>query len=303
MDKEISAVSSAYSAVISSLRKFQLLGTTAEALEKGKLLEEAGATFLATLKGCARSVETALADCQFQIKEMNEELRTPRPVGPYVFNTVNGALSYQGLDYLTPELKVEPAKREPAKPEPAKLEPSPRISRVFIKEINSFTRAIEVSDLHQIPSMFHYYNNPDDKKNGPGLYCCLAAGVYVKMAFPVVVNSKARDSRDRSIRCKYGPKEACEQARQQKARDHRSAVRACNYAHKGENLVRVGYNSRCDPVPWFGNPQTLMRDLPSLGKEEIRTILMYGLNDLFSAGIWLEQKKIRNVVVSHLDVA
>jgi hypothetical protein len=30
---------------------------------------------------------------------------------------------------------------------------------------------------------------------------------------------------------------------------------------------------------------------------------MYGLNDLFSAGIWLEQKKIRNVVVSHLDVA
>lgn len=177
------------------------------------------------------------------------------------------------------------------------------VNRTLIPDIGYRLKINTTDKLQSIPQMFKYYNNKNDKDNPPGVYCCIVPNVYIRVQFPSVIDSTKEYSRVKTIRCKYHDKLTCDDQRKKMANYHRSTLRTCNYAHKGDTIVKIGYPSRCSRLPRFGNPQTLGKDIKIIGINEIKNILMYGLSDLISAAVWFDYNKITKKTYSFINIA
>lgn len=281
----------AYSTMVSEYNKLQLQDHSKDSIAKGNALVSQGNKLLNIMKNHVQSLETLLSDCKYFVEEVEEDLSYPAPNDDYVYKTAYGMLSYKGRDY-TPSKKKKIIKQ-----------PKEEQIRHLIKPINYYFHAKKVKKLKDITPMFYYYDNPNDKTYTPGLYCCVSPTIYVKVPFPEIIDSTKEYSRVRSIRCKYNSKSICDEKRSMMASRHRSNIRTCNFAHTGENIIKIGYPSRCASIPRFGNPSTLVKDIKLVNFTDIKNILMYGLSDILSASIWFDYNKITKRVLPDIDKA
>lgn len=132
-----------------------------------------------------------------------------------------------------------------------------------------------IDDIKNIPPMFYYYrgNCGKIKRAGqfyPGIYTRLANGTYVQVPEALEVVS---DSSQRTMKC-TNPK--CQPYR-------------CGFAHKGSNFKKVGIPARCPSCPRFGNTETLREDCVLATEQDVKMTLMYGMNDMFTAALWIEK--------------
>lgn len=164
-----------------------------------------------------------------------------------------------------------------------------------IPELSYTIKLNKVKSLKDIPSMFYYYEG--DKKNPPGVYCSFR-DTYMKIPFPEIIDSTKDQSRVRSIRCKYNTKEMCEQMSQK----YNYKNKMCYYAHTGEKITKIGYNSRCS-IANFGNPSDFERNIKYVGLNDVKSLLLYGLNDVFISALCIDYNKYSGGGFSHLDEA
>lgn len=320
-------MSEKYSQIIKKLNQFQLSFNTKSSYNEGTEILKEGWKLLKNMKNQIISLETALCDCQDFVNDIENDLSTPLPKEDFVFTTKNNMLSYKGRDYIhktiekTKELnkelnqiiiqeeeKKEKQKKEKQKKQKEKqqqLQQSQNITieNINIKEINYMLNLPRVSNLNEIKHMFYYYNNPNDKINTPGIYCNILNNICIKVPFPNIVDSTKEYSRCRSIRCKYGSKKLCDEQRQKMAKYHNSSIRTCNFAHSGDLITKIGYPSRCATIPRFGDSSNLINDIKSIKIDDIKNLLLYGINDIFSSTIWFDFNKINNVTFSNIEYA
>jgi hypothetical protein len=79
------------------------------------------------------------------------------------------------------------------------------------------------------------------------------------------------------------------------AKLHNSMQRTCNFAHSGDKLLKIGYQSRCPSIPNYGNPDTFIQDTYHVSDDDIKNLLLYGLNDTLIASVWLQKNNHKNI--------
>ncbi len=162
----------------------------------------------------------------------------------------------------------------------------PRRAVTYIQPYNSNLTMLHVNEL-AFEESFRYYNG--------GVYFCLGHRNYAKVPYVNIIDNKTTN-KARSIRCRFGSKELCK-------RSGYSNRQECFFAHDGETMIKVGYPGRCGQIVDFGNPSSFNFGVSKIGISDIRTMLMYGLNDLFVVMLWLEYHGIKNKIFENLEVA
>lgn len=309
--------------IVKEFNNVQLSDYTKNTIEHANDLLYSGNNLRNILKTHLASIDNLLSDCSNLVSEITEELSVERPVGGYVYHTTKGMLSFPMRDLMVepygPILPCAPytvspyvsPTTVPSYTVPCKYlsqlyelrtEPhiEPRIEPVdtIIPHINYNLKIPHVSDLSQIPPAIYYSDKPTS-----GLYMRLINNNIVQIPFPEIIDSKKEYNRNHSIKCKWGDKRECLIQRQKLAKIHNSVIRTCNFAHSGDQLVKVGYPSRCPTIPSFGNPSTFKDDLKYVTETDVKNMLMYGLNDIIIASTWLDYANIVNTTFDKLDYA
>lgn len=289
-----------YSELIKDVSKFQLSDNVLSILEDNKKNMDRMAQFVSTMKTYTRLIDILLAEYNDHIDERIDELTHEEPKDNFVFTVKNGILSYKTKDFIPAERKTSKlhnsANDDHSTSSIANPERPLKIEKTFISEVDYAMNMPVVTQLDQIKPMMCYYKNPDDKRHTSGVYMCIIPGVYVKMPFPQIIDSTKVYNRAKSIRCKYLTKKSCDEKRRDMADRHNSEVRICNYAHHGDKIVKIGHPSRCVKLPRLGNCDTLKNDIVYVEAVHIKNILLYGLNDIFTAAMWLDYKNIHGVI-------
>ena len=278
-------LNAAFSNLVKKYNKFQLSNHTKASLIEGSEIINEGAEVLNCIKSHLTTLESLVSDCKDFVNEIEEDLSQKPRAEDFVYQTKKGMLSYIGHDYIQKD--KTPVIQKP------KVSP-----RVFIDELKYNIKLSTVKNLKQLQPMFSYVQA--DPNYAPGFYACVIPGVYVRVPFPVVV--EAGGDRDHSVRCKYRTKESCNLQRGKMAKYHNSQVRQCSFSHEGEKIIKIGYHTRCPAVPDFGNPATMASDVKSVGTDDIQSVLMYGITDLFSAAVYFDYYKVSKVF-DRVDIA
>lgn len=279
-------LNSAFSDIVKKFNTLQLSNHSKASISEGNIILSTGVELLNQLKNYTKSLETLLSDCQDFIKEVEDDLSKKPHKEDFVYHTSNGMLSYLGRDLIVKNADSKNTSNE------SKISNPVTIERVLIPEIGYYMRLPVIQDVRKIPPMFYWYKG--DTQHSAGIYCCLIPGVFAKVPFPEIIDSTKEYNKGRSIRCKYRTKALCDDQRSKMAQYHDSQVRICNFAHTGEKIVKIGYPSRCAQVPNFGNPSSITNDIKSIDEDAIKNILMYGLNDIAVAAIYLDYTKINS---------
>lgn len=201
----------------------------------------------------------------------------------YVHHTYNGMLDYSerisndDRSSLKKILELSFGRHVPS-PSPSHHQPT-NVS-YHIKELNYKMTLPTVTKLSDIPAAFYLYKD-EHKPEKTGIYINLGSSNIVKVCFPTIIDSTKDFNKSHTIRCKYITEENCKANTQGKT---------CFYAHKGDSLIKIGIQARCPECPNFGNPQTIRHDIKNVSN--IDTMLMYGVNDLMIAKLWLDYKKV-----------
>jgi len=279
-----------FSQLTQEYNKLQLLSHSKQTRKKCKQFLTNGTRLYNHIKMHLNSLEALLSDCEEYLQEIDDDLSATLPKEDYVYETSNGMLSYLGRDHIVKDTKKI-----------NKATKIPRYEKYYIKEIDYSLNLPIVNQLHDITSMFYYYNNNKDKKNPPGIYCSILPGIYIKVAFPTVVDSTKDSNKTKSVKCKYGTLVACIEQREKMAKYYNSSIRVCNYAHKNEKIIKVSNPSRCIAVPKIGNASTLLSDIKLVNLSDIKHLLLYGLNDIFTAAIWFDYNHITTLTCNNID--
>lgn len=292
-DEYISTLGNIFSNLVRAYNRFQLTDHSLETLNDGKEILKRGVKVVCTIKEHIKAFESVLSDCQDFIKEIEDDLSEEPKEEDFVYSTKHGMLSYRGRDFI-------PTDKEPHTNRVKGIR-KPQVSeQVFIEELGYYMKLPTIKNIRDIPPMLYWYNG--DSTYSKGVYCCIVKGVYTRIPFPEITDSTKDHTRDRSVKCKYHRKEDCDVHRIKMAKLHNSVIRVCNFAHEGDHIVKIGYPARCI-VPSFGNPATFKNDINNVTLDSIKVMLMYGLNDIMVSAIWLDCKKIKDVVYDKLDIA
>lgn len=281
-----------YSKITKSFIKLQLSDYTEDTVKLSSELTVTGNRVLNHLKMQIRNLETLLAECSNFTDEVVEELSGEAKQTEYVYATKNGMLGYPGKEFIADVSKyMMKGRHEEQKPEPTALKVE---SKHLIQEIGYSLKLPSVEKLTEIPPALYFHNG--------GVYMRLPNNNLAKIPFPEVVDSKKEYERKHSIRCKYQTKAECDAQRQKMAKIHSSQVRVCNYAHTGDQLIKIGYPSRCPSVPNFGNPKTMSQDIKYVSTPDIKNTLMYGLSDIMSAVVYFDYFNIKDISINNLEM-
>lgn len=127
-----------------------------------------------------------------------------------------------------------------------------------------------VQRLEDIKPCFHYYDG--DSKHPHGVYMSIFPGVIMQVPLMTVVPYSMENSNYYSMKCTVGKK--CKNYK-------------CTFTHPGSDYIKIGSISRCPHAHSFGNKDSLNEDIKKVSIEDIRIVLAYGSNDLFSVALWL----------------
>jgi len=172
--------------------------------------------------------------------------------------------------------------------------PKKEVKQVKIPELNYNMKFTITNNIQEIPPAIWYYGG---SKYNKGFYICLVAGVYVQIPFPEVVESSNTFRKNNTIRCIHGTYENCSARKAFK-----KTYTPCSYSHVGEKIHKVGHNFRCQKIITFGNKSTLLNDVHSLEENDVRQVLLYGLNDLMAATIWADKTKFNTSLQVMCDI-
>lgn len=226
------------------------------------------------------TIESILRDTIELTDNIATSIQVDDAKSDYVHMSGNGILVYKDERFVE---KPQPPKKKAIKT--LNHTDQQRRTITYIQPYNSNLTAIHVNDL-TFEDSFRYYND--------GVYFCLGHRNYVRVPYVNIIDNKTTN-KARSIRCRFGSKEACKRSgycRQE-----------CFFAHDGDIMTKVGYPGRCGQIVDFGNPSTFNFGVSRIGIGDIRTMLMYGLNDLFVVMLWMEYHGIKNKVFENLDIA
>ena len=237
-----------------------------------------------------------------KIEFITNDLKNNKKYSSYVYHTAGGMLSYPGREELLNELNKKDNLNNLKNKNTTKLEnktkPKFIIKNVIIDELKYNIKLNVVNNLKDIPVALYYYEG--DKVNSKGIYINVLDNNIIKVPFPEIVSSKETD-RKHSIRCKFENKIECNNQRERMAKKHGGSVRVCNFAHSSDLMIKLGINARCPNSPQYGNPSTVKEDIKNINMADIKNLLLYGINDLALAAIWMNYNKIENIVINNLD--
>lgn len=285
-----------FSRFVKYFNKLQLLDYTKDTIKSGQDIIKHGSNLVISLKNHIKSIETLLSDCSDFVDIITEDLSKERPVGDYVYHTTNGILSFPGRDFIIKKVTNPSTKRHTSQKTQTKQTNIPITTN--IKSIGYNIKIQHIDDISKLPPVIYYVKSPN-----PGFYMRLLNDNIVRIPFPEIVDSKKEYERKQSVRCKYNSKEECNFQRQKMANIYKSSLRTCSFAHTGDSIVKVGYPARCPSVPNFGNPTTMSRDINFVTLNDIKNMLMYGLNDIMTAIVWLDYNNINKHMFDELDIA
>jgi hypothetical protein len=154
---------------------------------------------------------------------------------------------------------------------------TPVVGKKQFKRGNATLDLPMVDSLDDIPPAMYLYKD--------NIYIRLTETTVIQVPF-ITVFDEHHENKKHTIRCK---KDRCPNAFK------------CPYAHRGISLRKIGVTARCPSCPRYGNDQTIDEDMRKIDMKDIRTILMYGLNDLYAAAIYLQAKGIRENIID-LDI-
>ena len=153
-----------------------------------------------------------------------------------------------------------------------------------------------VEKFEDIPEALYAVTEDDDN----GIYLNLFGGV-VKIPFPNLLDGTKSMARAGSICCKYIDFDKCKNARENLAAKFGSPLRDCNFAHQGEQYMRIGTLFRCPDNPLLGSHETFSKDIRSCNLHDIKLLLMNSLSDLLISAIWqYHHKKIK--ILKNVDI-
>ena len=159
--------------------------------------------------------------------------------------------------------------------------PQDTFKAVDIENVNLALPAVEC--LNDIKPSLYWNSGTDGSKQG--IYICICNGFYVEVPYAALAASNS-GTREKTVICKHELFEKCLAFRKANSAKFNTPIRECNYAHVGDNLIRVCISARCPNAPDFGRIDTLKTDLKRATTRELRTILMYSLSDLLLAALW-----------------
>lgn len=292
------------SKIIRHYNRLQLADHTKSTVSSGNNLITTGATLLRNFKNNVKTLETLLSDCSDFVEEVKEDLSFPKREGDFVYLTSGGMLSYPGRDLIVKEEKKEVKDKKPNENKKQN-----KNDRVLINELGYYLKLPVVTDIKQIPPALYYFKEDDNKKtnkktkNRTGIYINLGNGNYARIPFPEIVDSKKEYDRKHSIRCKYISKKDCDDQRYKMSKYHNTQIRTCNFAHTGDQIIKIGYPSRCPSVPNYGTPETFSDDIKNINMNDAKNLLMNGLNDVMSSVIWFDYAAQKENIFSNLESA
>jgi hypothetical protein len=238
------------------------------------------------------SIESIVSDTQDLLEEIKDEITIDDQKGDYVHTSKNGKLVYRHERFIKNDTMDIVSAAPKKKAGILTLEPIRKKNNKILTYIPEYGTNINIqhtNDPNTLSDIFQFYKG--------GVYCCISNRNLIKVPYIHINESKAMN-RSFSIRCRFGTKENCKNFNKFNRTD-----KECMFAHKGEKMTKIGYATRCNQIPDFGNPETFIRDVSKISLDDIRTILMYGVNDLFIAALWMEYHDIKNKVIENLDIA
>ena len=282
-----------FSKLIKQYNQLQLSDYSTTTIEHGNTLITNGITLLKSIKSHCITLETLLTDCSDFVKELTHEEPNEHN-SMYVYKNKNNILSYPGKSSIN---IIEAYEEDLNKKKKKSIKSKPTIEeRVNIPDLGYKMKLPSIADIADIPPAMYYHEQTK------GVYIRLPNNNIFRVPFPEVVDSRKDYSRRQSIRCKYKTKEECDEQRCKMATMYNSQVRTCNFAHKGDKLVKIGYQSRCPSMPNYGNLETIAEDIKILNDGDIKSLLLYGLNDIFMAALWMDYVQLKNKTIHNLCV-
>lgn len=234
---------------------------SSETIERARCYIEKYRKLLNTIQKQAEKLVTLTDNCEEFAEGLEDDIDTPRS-DDFVYQTKRFMLHYKNNDKNT-NLKIK--------------EPPQKIETVAVN-LSSFGYSMHLptvrtmEELHKLHSIYYC----EETKS---VWMVLPGANLVKIPFPDIVDCTKSTEKTNSIRCRYQSKAICG--------DNKQGFWTCSYAHTGEKMVKLGYPIRCPSVPNFGNPSTIRRDIQYVKLNDIKSLLMYGLNDVIVAAIWL----------------
>lgn len=142
-----------------------------------------------------------------------------------------------------------------------------------------------IDDIKNIPPMFYYYRGNSGRVKRPGQFY---PGIYIRLANGTVaaVPTDVEVVHDISEAAKRGTS---------KCKNPQCVPYRCGFAHKGANYKKLGNTARCPGCPKFGNGDTISEDCILATESDIRMVLLYGLNDIFSSALWIERNRFTGI--------
>ena len=259
--------------------------------------------WLTTMQYYTSNAKNLMSECDKLAFDIQNDLSV-LPVDNYVYHTTDGMLSYPGREIYNkkPLINLELLKKidkYAGKNEKPVNEKSEKRKNIVIEPFNYNIKLTNYQNITQAPESLFYYTGAENKE---GIYIKLLNGVSVKVPFPEIIDSKREFDRKHSIRCKYINKEECNLQRSKMAKIHSSLVRNCNFAHTNDPIIKIGYPARCPTIPQYGNPETIKTDIEKVTLSDIKNILLYGINDIICASIWLDKNNIKDICIDNLEI-
>lgn len=275
-----------YSKTIRECDSAFLLDTTASAIKKNEEILKTTKKMCYLLENFHKNLCSMAANIENNLENMIADLSAETKT-EYVHHTFGGMLSFPGREKVEkPKKQIEQIPPEPEKPSP-----------IVIPELSCRVTLNKVNKLSAIPPAFYWFVGSPE--HSPGVYVNLS-GQYIKVPFPTIVDPSNHD-RMHTIRCKYGSKAMCSKKHIEISKIYRSAVRQCNFAHTGDEIIKLGHPMRCPNRQLFGNPQTIREDITYVHINDIKNLLLYGLNDLFTANIWFDYQTSKGIAIGVLE--
>jgi hypothetical protein len=162
----------------------------------------------------------------------------------------------------------------------------------YLHSINYSLKIQNIDNINDIPESIYYFKG--NEKFPAGLYIKLLDGNLCRIPFPKIIDSKKDFNRKNTIKCKYETIDEC-------IYQKKSWNKICNFGHKGEEIIKIGYPARCPNFPSFGNPNSIKNDIVNIEKSDIENLLLYGLNDIACAMIALNYNNVNDSNFINLD--
>jgi hypothetical protein len=276
------------------------------------------------------------------IDEIESDLSKKRKNENFIFNTVYGMLSYPGRDYLVQNDKLDKPNKSNKQDKQVNLVQNDKLDKLDklkldkpnkqdkvdqdkqkykmenvlicdgqkkvqtnnMSNILNLFKLPYVNNLHNIPSIFYIFNKSKSTMNyKEDIYCCIVDNVFAQVPFPTIIDSTKELNRDYTIKCKHKLKNICDEYRNKMSSIYNNTIRKCNFAHEGDNIIKIGYPSRCSLIPDVGNLNFLDRDLSNIDIDSVKNLLLYGLHDVFIAMLWLKKNNIKSHTFCNLHIA